>query len=287
MHLLSAAPPWALSRAANSPHSIRRLNDLQRRFPAPPLAEFTSWDDARRWLEQVGVKSAGADSVLRPVLVAAKPSLDETWQNILLLLFWRQLAQTSCWLSEIAPVRAERDSQIVWEFLRAVHRLDLNRRPEYIGRKLVNDTQHGMRLHFRQQHGRDALHVPILDEHEEADGPTGGGVRDPGSEDLGFAAAEYRHDRDRAQADLLDLASRGRITPADAFILIGCHLYGRSIEEMADRLGVSYETAKRRRQRAAARLKNIARYLSPDLPDTPLEPLRRSPRKEISHDGTV
>lgn len=208
----SATPPWALCRAANSSRSLERLHDLQRRFPDAPLAAFSTWEEARHWLEGVGVKSAEADAVLCPVLTAAKASLDESWQEVLLLLFWRQLAQISCWLSEIGPGRDGCDSEIVWAFLHALHRLSLDQRPARLGRKLVNDTQHDVRLHFAQQRRRDASHFSILDTEEDAGGPTAGGVRDPGCEAPGYVAAEFRHDRDRARADLLDLAYRGRIS---------------------------------------------------------------------------
>ncbi len=278
MHLLAALPPRALLHAVNSQEAQDRLYRLQHEFPAGPFADFTSWAAARHWLEARGLGGVEADLVLRPVLHMAQQTMDETWHDVLLILFWRRLAQISAWLSAVEVDRSERDSQIVWAFLKALRKIDLQRRPERIGLKLTNDTTHDVRLHFARQ--RKALDgtTPILATGEHDFGVAG--VVDPGREDSGFASIEMERDRDLASSQLMALAARGRISRADALILIGCHLYGRSLQEMAAELGLPYETTKRRRQRAADYLRVHAKYLSPDLPETPLRPLRHAARKE-------
>lgn len=280
MHLLTALPPRALLHAVNSQGAQERLHRLQHEFPAAPFGEFTSWNEVRHWVEARDIGGVEADRALRPVLHMAQQAMDETWHDTLLVLFWRRLAQISAWLSAVEVDRSERDSQIVWAFLKVLQRVNLQLRPAHIGRKITNDTAHDVRLHFAQPRGELKTIDPILTEEERALGWVG--AKEPGVEDPGFASVEMERDRELATAQLMALAARGRIARADALILIGCHLYGHSLQEMAAELGLPYETVKRRRQRAAQYLRVHAKYLSPELPESPLRPLRHAARKEES-----
>jgi len=49
----------------------------------------------------------------------------------------------------------------------------------------------------------------------------------------------------------------GRITEADFFLLVGTRVYGRSIAHYARAVGLNYQVAKKRRQRAEAAIRRF------------------------------
>lgn len=279
MRLDTCARRRYLARPAPVPAS-RYLDQLREESPDTPLATFASWADARRWLAQTGIKREASDVVLKLVLLAFRRFLDEDWHNILLYLFWDDLARICRGLRRPPGGPDALDSEVCWAFLHALHRLDLERRRTFLGRKIINDTTYHVRLACAAERRRQIRPAPLAE--SDADGEPEAAT-ERGAEDPAFFAFEFHHDRDWACARLKELARRGRISEADALILIGCHLYGRSLEEMSVRLGLTYEMTKRRRQRAATYLRRNAKYLSPDLPDTPLRPLGRRHRREKPH----
>lgn len=286
MRLDSYLPPWELTFAVNTCDSLDRLRQLKQEHSSP-FAEFASWNDVRCWLEDGGIWREAADGVLRPVLAAYKQRPDQAWQEILLFLFWRPLARIQGLLLELEPEPTCRFSQTCWAFLHVLERIDLNQRPRRLGTKILQDVRHDARLHFATEHERSRDLDPLADEIDQTDAEDVGGVRLGGALDGAIAAVELRHDRSWAMACLKALVHAGRLSRTDFLILIGCHLYGWTLDEMAERQGLSYQAMKKRRQRAADLLKEIAPDLSPDLPDTPLMSLRRSPRKEKGHDGEL
>jgi hypothetical protein len=206
----------------------------------------------------------------------------------MLFLFWPHLDRIAQRLLRLDEDPSQIDSQVCWAFLEVLHRLDPDQRRTRLGQKILNDVLHDVRLHYARERARAKQRVPLFaDRQDKDDTDDRAGVPAPGAEDVEFAAVEFRHDRDWACARLKGLARKGRISRADALILMGCHLYGRSIEEMAARLGLTYQTAKRSRLRAVAYLNKWEKNLSPDLPETPLKPLGRAHRKERSNDGSL
>lgn len=277
--------PYArdLSRAIDSCDSLDRLRRLKREFPDSPLADFASWNDARQWLCQVGAHQETADAVLRPVLAALHQQPDETWHDILFFLFDRPLRRIHLALQRLDQEPALVWSEIGWAFLRALHRLDLDHRTSRPGLKLLNDTRHDVRQVYARERARQKrLESPANQEDERTVN-----VENRGGDDPAFAKIEHEHDVRWARAHLKDLVRRGRLSGPDYLILIGCHLYGHSLEEMADRLGLSYEATKRRRQRAASYLKNHSRFLSPESGLAPLRQVEPTSPTRRRHGGKL
>jgi hypothetical protein len=283
MHLNSSLTQRELSRAVESCDSLDRLLQLQLDFPDTPLADFSSWNDARRWLRQVGAHQEAADAVLRPVLAAFHQQSDEIWHDILFFLFDRPLRRIHRDLLRLDQEPALVWSEIGWAFLRALHRLDLDHRTSRPGLKLLNDTRHDVRQVYARERARQKwLRSPAKEEDERTVR-----VEDRGGDDPAFEKIEHEHDVRWARAHLKDLVRRGRLSGPDYLILIGCHLYGHSLEEMADRLGLSYEATKRRRQRAASYLKNHSRFLSPESGLTPLRQVEPTSPTRRRHGGKL
>ncbi len=276
MRLDSITPPGELSWKLARGVAIHRLHNLRRQCSANPLRTCMTWDDARRWLEQVGPRTQEADVALRPILEAAQATPDELWHDIMLFLFWRPLVicrrglkryDNDGDIAEGIP-SATLDAEILWAFVTVLHRIDLVIRRERIGQKILNDVQHDVRLSDKKKRRALAAHDHLITANDDEDAQ---GVHDPGVLDVGCAAVELRHDTKWARAYLKNLVHRGRISEPDYLILIGCLLYGYSIEKMAAQLGMSIDATRKRKQRVMKYLQNRARKMSHGIDEAPLK----------------
>lgn len=258
-----------LAGGAPAPSS-EALEQLRRDYPESPFIHFATWDDTRQWLSGVGIWGEAADAVVRPLLLDFKRDPRATGHAPLLFMLWPHLDRIAARLRAIDEDPSSLASNIFWAFQRVLHRIDVDGRLKCLGQKLINDIQHDVRRHYTQERdlARQNLHL-IADEEEAHDEGEGAGVRAPGVTDKGFADVDFRHDRDWAVAHIESLAQRRMIPRTGALVLIGCALYDRSIQEMADSLGLSYAAAKQGRLRALRYLETDTRFLSPHRLDTP------------------
>lgn len=271
MHLNSILPPRELSRSAAARDSIDRLRRLQDAFRGSPLDSFSTWEDVRFWLEEIGVAGVASDAVLRPVLIGAKRSPDENWHSILLLLFWRPLVRIRRDLARLDPEPNSLDSNLCWAFLRALHRLDLDRRAAGLGQKILNDVRHDVRHLYAAERALAIQFTPLADEpddDEAGEGQPRGEIL--GAPDRAYEEFESKHDARAVRRWLERLVHSGRLSEPDYMILVGCSLYGHPLEEIATSQGLSYEAARKRRQRATKFLQERERKMSPRSDRDPL-----------------
>lgn len=115
----------------------------------------------------------------------------------------------------------------VAELIGRARRYDTARRPDRIAANLLWDTRHAVALAVRKELAwRERVELDLSD-----------GV--PATETLGF------------ESDLLDEAVRsGALGSVDAVLISATRLDGLRLREVAALLGLSYEAAKKRRQRA-------------------------------------
>lgn len=260
-----------LEREVQSPVAEARFLEYVARLPPEMAAGLARWSDVREFLRALGVKTEAADPALRPLIQMLQAADGGESAGIALYIFWYPIAATCrrFWRLD-DPDRLF--SQASWDLLRAIHRIDLNCRMSRIGMKIVNDVTHGVRAWYRREQKR----FPALIVQEDEPDP---------SEELHshygeHLIAERLIDRAWTVARLRALAEAGSISRADFQILLGCYVYGRPLEEMARHLGVEYQAAKKRRQRAVKKLEKSSPDLSPSSADSPLCPVGRSARRE-------
>ena len=242
-------------------------------FPPSSLQESNNpWLGVEEWVNSTGFRSADTDVVLRWLIRYSRDQPGSHPQELLLLLAWNSLVELHGILRRLERNAGSSWPTLYWSFLKAMGRIDLGRRSTHIGQKLLNDSQHDTRLWYR--HEREKHPGVIIGEDE--DDPT---ERIP-SPYVEQASAGHRIERQWAIKRLRSLVRSGTLTRPDFQILLGCHLYGRSIDEMAAHLGIPYGVAKKRRQRAVKKLQKSAPHLSPNDPDSPLYPVERISRKE-------
>ena len=76
-----------------------------------------------------------------------------------------------------------------------------------------------------------------------------------GVEDIGHAAVDLAYDLNAEINRLRRHMEAGRITEFDYLLLVGTRVYRKPLAEYAREVGVSYEKAKKRRQRAERKLR--------------------------------
>lgn len=221
------------------------LTFLQREEPF--LRRFSTWLDVIAFMRGGSSRDPSKDAVLRPILYSHREDEDHHWRTILLTIFWPGLMSIHSKKCHWDPDEPDELWQrIFWSFHESVCRIDVSRRPHQITSKLINDTIHRLFESYR----RDWIHV----ERVASMDPTIIQEMSGAVDGIDFDCMELREVHEREISRLQEHCRAGRITEADFFLIVGTRLYGQSIAEHAREVGLSREAAKKRRQRAEARI---------------------------------
>jgi hypothetical protein len=133
---------------------------------------------------------------------------------------------------------------IIWAFFKAVCRIDVDRRKHGLVQKIYNDTCHFLYDEYRHEWDRERAYDPKV--LMEIAG---------GAADIGFAIVERRIDQDMEISRLKELLQKGLIREVDLHLIVGTRIYGERLTDAAEKLGLNYQAAKKRRQRAEAKIR--------------------------------
>ena len=223
------------------------LQDLGRRDPF--FRQFAAWVDVIAFMRSGTTKDLRKDEVLRPILTAHTEDEDPRWRTILLAIFWSGLEsihfQRRGWDSD----DDDRWQTIVWAFLKIIHRIDEKRRPARLFQKILNDTVQHYYDEIKKAWPRSS--------HEVLAGPEEIEFFAGGTYDMGFAIFEFREEKEPEIRRLREHMEAGRISDADFLLLVGTKVYGASVSDYAREVGMDYQVAKKRRQRAEATIKRF------------------------------
>lgn len=208
------------------------------------LHRFATWSDVLAFMRNGTSRDPGKDDVLRPILGAHGKDGDPRWRAILLAIFWPGLESIHFQKRGWDPDPEERWQNIMWTFLKVVCRIDVRRRPHRLVQKVFNDTVHFLHDEYCRQWSRtgreivsDPVEIEIL----------AGGV-----EGVDLDGIDHRRAQVKEIARLQTHLEAGRISEADFALLVGTRVYGRSVADHAREVGLDYQVAKKRRQRAEA-----------------------------------
>lgn len=210
----------------------------------PSLVGFTSWPEAAAFLARGSNKDAGKGEVLRPILEAR--DADSRWSVVLLFLFWHRLAWVHRLKRRLDEDPDELWANVTWVFTRAICRLDIDRRPDRLIDKVVNDVAKGLSREYGRSRRRSKL-----EEATDPQDPEGHIARDQ------RPTSDPEKDCRAAENRLRRHLDAGRLSETDFFLLCGTCIYGRPLADCARELSLTQEAAKKRRQRA---LKAIRPY---------------------------
>ena len=131
-----------------------------------------------------------------------------------------------------------------------LRRVDPGRRPAQIRQKILNDTAHHLNRVYRPQRHRRTQERSNLDEAIAA--------IQVSAEDWDEAMLEVIDQQEATERHLQylnQLRERQVISTTDHLLLVGTRIYGRRVADQAVDLQMSFQTAKKRRQRAEAAIR--------------------------------
>ena len=232
-------------RSADYQQLLERLQ-AEGRFPA----HFPTWADVVAFMHGGSSRDPRKDEILRPLLTDYAITEDPRLWTILLVTFWPGLEaihfQRRTWDAD----ESERWQNLMWTFLQVVRRIDVERRGDRLAQKIFNDTVHRLYDEYQRIWKRQKTEVSVS--ARQLDAVTGG------EEWAGFLEMEFVESRQSEIDRLREHVAAGRIAEVDLHLLVGTRLDGKGIRQCASELGISYEAAKKRRQRAEAAVGRIA-----------------------------
>ena len=235
------------------------------------MRQFRTWTDVVTCMRRGTSTDPHKDEVLRPIFRAHGADQDPRWRTILLVIFWPGLVSFSRrkWQWDDDP--DELWQNVVWTFLRVVSRVDVDRRPARLVQKVVNDTIHHVYEEYRRRWRR--VRRELAADPDDVKWLGGGAI------DIDIEAIDLRQAHERKLMRLRGHLDAGRINESEYLLLVGTRLYGESVAEHAREVGLDYQVAKKRRQRAEARIRQSEQEMQrssetvspPEVVDPPSE----------------
>jgi hypothetical protein len=216
------------------------LKDLQR--ASPFLRQFAAWTDVIAFMRAGTSDDPRKDEILRPILAANAAFRDPRWRTILLVIFWPGLLSLHLQKRHWDEDPDELWDNLTWTFLKILPRIDVTRRPDRLVQKVINDTAH--HLHDEYRRNWDRLEREENLAFEQLESLAASDEIDP------LAIFLDREEEKKAINRLREHVDAGRITEIDLFLIVSTRVYGKQVADCARELGLAYQAAKKRRQRA-------------------------------------
>ena len=210
---------------------------------------LSSWNDVLAFMRQGSANDAEKDCLLRLTLSAYQQDRDQKWGTVLLVIFWPGLKGIQFRKRNWDP-----DPQEFWQticlcFLEALWKVRLDRRSSRLVRKVLNDTFHSLYEEYSRVWEATKPEILMdLDGLEEIMGAEDG---------LEMIEAELRIDQAVKAKGLGSQIREAGLKQVDFDLLAGTRIYGKPLSDCAAETGLSYEAAKKRRQRAEDRLRRL------------------------------
>ncbi|MBI5570473.1 MAG: hypothetical protein HY914_11050 [Desulfomonile tiedjei] len=228
--------------AGNEYHEL--LRDLQGGNPF--FRRFKTWADVLAFMRNGTSSDPQKDEVLRPILTAHATDQNPRLRTILLAIFWPGLESIHFKKRHWDPEDPDELWQnIAWTFLEVVCRIDVSTRPSRLVQKIYNDTVYNLHNAYRRAWDRAACEL-----NSECEEPIRALVGD--LEGVNFVLLALREEKEAAIQRLRTHMEAGRIREIDYLLLVGTRVYESPLAEYALEIGINYQFAKKRRQRAEA-----------------------------------
>ncbi len=218
---------------------------------SPFMRQFRTWEQVVASMRRGTSTDPHKDKILRSIFRVHGEDQDPRWRTILLMIFWPGLKSLSHrkWHWDDDP--AELRQNVIWTFLRVVSRIDVDRRPVRLVQKVVNDTFHHVYEEYRRRWRR--VRRELASDPDDVKWLGGGAIN------IDIDAIDLRRAHEREVTRLRGHLDAGLISESDFLLLVGTRLYGETVAEHAREVGLDYEVAKKRRQRAEARIRRSER----------------------------
>jgi hypothetical protein len=224
----------------------------------PCLSAIADWTNVLEFISSKPVTDPGSDLLIRAIFLARRRQLnnqpvdsielrrqaDGYWKTVFTVVFARALA----FLHRKKARHWDRDPSDLWSnvllaFLEAVDKFDVTQGSNRIGKKILNSSYHKLyQGYVRKWRYESKIQVGENSNH----------FLDHGAMSIGYAIVDLR-DAIRTNLELLRRAyHEGRLTKIEFDLIRRTRLSTIGLKEAAALAGISYELARKRRQRAEA-----------------------------------
>jgi len=235
----------ALIRETRSAAYRTLLNDLQAGNAI--FRQFSRWSKVVRFVQTGKVKSReDLDLVLVPIFDEIAHEMDvqrrQMWSTILFALFWVPLEKlcrgNHSWCND-SNVRRQ---HLAFGFAKAIYAVAMGTRRQWIARKLMNDSQSTLRKSCEEERRESSRAKRLRKKHETKSRALALLCTEAARLELAERFERILKDLNRCVHDCV-------ITSSDFELLVATRLRGESLRDFGRNMGVSYEMAKKRRQR--------------------------------------
>jgi hypothetical protein len=254
-HLHIATAYDRLLRSLESARYARLLADLQ--VDESPLQPYSTWAEVVDAILHLRGDSPVIDGVLA-ALLRHRHRDQERIATILLAgcypLLYGIFKRRVTW---------DRDPEAVWQAVlvaacEVFARIDPAQRRVRLRQKIINDTAH------RLYEGYCRVWRHAEREITGLAAPHGALVSDEHWDDALLDVLDQRDAEQRQASRLARFRDAGIITSDDYLLVVGTRIYGRRVADQAVDLQLSYQAAKKRRQRAEAAIRRAEQVVSPN-----------------------
>ena len=205
-------------------------------------SRFGTWAEVIGFMHGRPADDPLNDEVLRPILAAHARDGDARWRHVLMAIFWPGLVSLQGRLRKMERSGTDCAQDVDVMFLEALLRLDLGKRSERLLQFILNTTYREIYKEYQRRHKRMGREIPTDPDLV---------IAMVGSYEIDLAELLDRREREEREiARYEELARHGVISLADMHLLVETRVRGLSVGEYARRTGQSYETLRKRRQRA-------------------------------------
>lgn len=219
------------------------------RLREPFLRRFETWAEVLKFMRVGTSDDPRKDKVLRPLFQLYEVNKDPRCLHVFFVIFWPALESIHYRKRQWDEDQEAHWSNVTWVFTRAVERLNTQRRTSRLVQKIYNDMVHDLWELYQRRWRQSECEIPLPPMEIELLGGTGDGID--------FEAICLRQAHEQLVQRVRGCHKAGIITDTDLMLLLGQLLYGQSIREYAKDAGISYETGKKRRQRAWAKVPKV------------------------------
>jgi len=200
------------------------------------FATFSTWMDVVAFLRE-SESSGEKDSLLRVMFENHVIDNDPRWRTLLLVAFWPGLKALCNREKSWGVSYPERWSNTVFSFISTICKLDPARRRHRFTQKIMNDTIHVLRIEREE-----ALKLAAKEVSTDND-------------ELDLFVDENNDEVFTAVGDLRELMENGELSKNEFHLIVDTQVHDKPLHQVASELGISYQNAKKARQRAMKRLR--------------------------------
>lgn len=222
----------------------------------PFFKRFQNWRDVVAFMREGTSEDPEKNIVLRAIFRDYKS--EPLLKTVLYVVFWPALTSIDFHKRHWNPDSEERWQDIQWIFLEVISRIEIGKRSDRLVQKIYNDVVHRLHDECNRTWERQKMEIqPDID--DSIDDPLKGKKkkRHINAVRIDTGAIDLCREVEAKARKLRGHLEGGRITEADFHLILGTRLLGKSLSDLAQETGQSYQAIKKRRQRAEAVIKQF------------------------------